>query len=242
MKEIELIEKRNRKEKHFLQEDGTIIAKIYNDDIHFLKNGKFEEIDNTLVKKNGFYINKNNQYKVSINEDTKNGLMKLELNEHYITINLKNSNGVNIQKSNKKSKYIERVKFENILDDIDLDYDILPTKIKESIILKKAKKKNDEIIFDVDTDLILEVGLDKSINAKFDGDFCFVIEPPYMIDANGKRNNNCHYELIRKNKKYELKLMLDQEWLNSDDIQYPVLTYVFSTAETPPIPAAKESP
>ena len=78
MKEIELIEKRNRKEKHFLQEDGTIIAKIYNDDIHFLKNGKFEEIDNTLVKKNGFYINKNNQYKVSINEDTKNGLMKLE--------------------------------------------------------------------------------------------------------------------------------------------------------------------
>ena len=49
MKEIELIEKRKPREKHFLQENGEIIAKIYGEDIHYLKNGKYEEIDNTLI-------------------------------------------------------------------------------------------------------------------------------------------------------------------------------------------------
>ena len=53
MKEIELIEKRKPREKHFLQEDGTIIAKVYNEDIHYLKDGEYKEIDNTLVNKDG---------------------------------------------------------------------------------------------------------------------------------------------------------------------------------------------
>ena len=52
MKEIELINKRKKREKHFLQEDGTIIAKIYDSDIHYLKNDKYEEIDNRFIKDN----------------------------------------------------------------------------------------------------------------------------------------------------------------------------------------------
>ena len=35
MKEIEILEKRGKREKHFLQENGEIIAKMYSDDIHF---------------------------------------------------------------------------------------------------------------------------------------------------------------------------------------------------------------
>ena len=37
MKEIELIHKRRPREKHYLREDGTIIAKIYDTDIHYQK-------------------------------------------------------------------------------------------------------------------------------------------------------------------------------------------------------------
>lgn len=37
MKEVELIDKRRPREKHFLREDGTIVAKIYNMDIHYKK-------------------------------------------------------------------------------------------------------------------------------------------------------------------------------------------------------------
>ena len=49
MREFELIEKRNSREKHFLQEDGTIIAKMYNEDIHYLKDGKYEEIVEAII-------------------------------------------------------------------------------------------------------------------------------------------------------------------------------------------------
>ena len=61
MKEIELIEKRRSREKHFLREDGTFVAKLYDKDIHFYKNGKYEEIDNQLIKENDYYVNKKRQ-------------------------------------------------------------------------------------------------------------------------------------------------------------------------------------
>ena len=64
MKEIEILEKRGPKEKHFLREDGCMKAIIYNEDIHYLKNGKYEEIDNTIVEEDTFYTNKSNSYKV----------------------------------------------------------------------------------------------------------------------------------------------------------------------------------
>ena len=54
MKEIEIISKRKPNEKHFLREDGTFVAKIYPKDIHYQKNGHYEEIDNSLIKKNGY--------------------------------------------------------------------------------------------------------------------------------------------------------------------------------------------
>ncbi len=63
MKKIELIEKRKLREKHFLQEDGTILAEVYDTDIHYLKNGKYEEIDNTLIKdkvRNNERVSQNN--------------------------------------------------------------------------------------------------------------------------------------------------------------------------------------
>lgn len=74
MKKIELIEKRKLREKHFLQEDGTILAEVYDTDIHYLKNGKYEEIDNTLIKdkvKNNERVSQNNTNETNNNiQDT----------------------------------------------------------------------------------------------------------------------------------------------------------------------------
>ena len=44
MKEIEILDKRKEREKHFLKENGDIVVHMYDEDIHFLKDGKFEEI------------------------------------------------------------------------------------------------------------------------------------------------------------------------------------------------------
>ena len=65
----ELIELRKEREKHFLNDDGTITACIYNEDIHYLENGEYKEIDNTLVEEDGYITNKANNFKIRLNKN-----------------------------------------------------------------------------------------------------------------------------------------------------------------------------
>lgn len=67
MKEIELVDKRGLREKHFLQENGEFRAEMYDDDIHYIKNNKYEEIDNTLILENNHYTNRSNDCKMTMN-------------------------------------------------------------------------------------------------------------------------------------------------------------------------------
>lgn len=219
MKQIELINKRKRNEKHFLQEDGTIVAKIYGDDVHYLKNGKYEEIDNTLVKQNDCYVNKSNDYKVSFKEKSKDSFMKLEKDSYYLNFKLKNSNESKLHKNKCISKCMEEVLYDDVFDGIDIDYQTLPTKVKETIILKK-KQKND-ISFIVDTNLKLNIE-NGEIIASNGNENIFTIEKPYMKDSNGIINNNITYGLNYLDSNYELDLILDEEWLQSPDTKYPV--------------------
>ena len=139
MKEIELIERRKVREKHFLQEDGTIIAKVYDNDVHFLKDGKYEEINNQLIKENDYYVNKKNAYKVFFKENSKFDLMRMEKSSHYLDIKLKDEKETFLKKSKNFSKFMDYVKYEDILDNIDLEYKVLPSKVKESIIMRKIR-------------------------------------------------------------------------------------------------------
>ena len=45
----EVIALRKPREKHFLNEDGTYTLYAYEEDVHFLKNGQYQEFDTTIV-------------------------------------------------------------------------------------------------------------------------------------------------------------------------------------------------
>lgn len=219
MKEIELIHKRKPREKHFLREDGTTVAKIYNTDIHYKKEDKYEEIDNTLVKENDYYVNKSNDYKVFFKESSKDSLIKIVKDNNYLNMKLKESNNVKFNKRHKINKIVEDIYYSNILDNIDIDYKTLPTKIKETIVLKN--NKINKFTFVIDTNLILEWD-NGAIVAKNNNQKIFTIDTPYMEDSNGVINHNVSYVLRHLDKAYELDLILDKEWLNSKDTKYPV--------------------
>ncbi len=221
MKEIELLDKRGKKEKHFLQENGTIIAKMYSDDIHFIKDGKYEEIDNTLIKQNNYYINKNNSYKTYFKENSAGTLMKFEIDNHYLSIELVDGNRVPINLTETSSKFVSKIKYENVFENIDLEYKILSTKIKESFILKDRGNIG-ELSFVLKTDLDLELG-NKNIVVLKNNQILFTLDGPYMIDANNKTNNNINYKLTKMKDYYKLDLVLDAEWLKDSNTLYPVI-------------------
>lgn len=219
MKEVELINKRKPREKHFLREDGTIVAKIYDSNIHYLKNGKYEEIDNTLIKKNSCYTNKSNEYKVKFPGEVSSSIMKMEKDNYYLDIKLVNAKRTKAQNKKKVSKYISELAYKDILDNIDIKYQNLPTKVKETIILNSKKYKR--LIFDIFTNLQL-IERDNSIIALEQDQAIFTIEKPYMQDSNGNKNTNIYYNLSKKNGYYNLELILDKKWLTSKDTKFPV--------------------
>ncbi len=212
MKEIEIVGLRKEKEKHFLQENGEMIAKVYSNPVHFKKSNKYEEIDNTLIKENNYYKNKNNDYIVQFMENTNLLLMKMIKDDYFLEIKLNDQNNV-------KGKFLDKkVIYEDILPGIDLEYSLLPTKVKENIILKN--NNIDKISFLIKTNLNLVVN-DKKIDAKENDKCIFTFEPLFMIDNNQNINYNIHYNLIQNEVGYLLDLVLDEEWLNLTS--YPVI-------------------
>ncbi len=219
MKEIELKNKRQRREKQFLQEDGSVILKLYNEDIHFKKNDRYEEIDNTLILKGNSYINKANNYQVIFNRDNNtNELYEIKKDNYYISFSLKNIKNKKVVKKRTSSS----LKYLNALKDGDIEYLVQNHKIKENIILKKKNNNLEEISFYLKTNLDLSFK-DGKINAYLEENNIFSLDAPYMIDKNNNKSLGVSYELLKKEDFYELKIKLDRSWLLDSKRSYPVI-------------------
>lgn len=219
--EIEILSKRGKREKHFLQKDGTIIARMYSDNIHFKENDKYIEIDNRLEKIQNYYKNKRNSFNVYFKENSCDNFLGYELNDGYLSFELLNNNNVPVKILDNGNQFSQTVKYENLFDGIDFEYVVTPTTLKENIVIKNKNDILDVINFRLNTNLKLELN-NGSINAIKDNEVLFNLDVPYMIDSNKFLNHNVKYELREKQGFYELDLILDQNWLNSDSIVYPV--------------------
>ena len=216
MKELKHLRKRN--EKHFLNDDGTISLYLYNNDIHYLKNGEYLDIDNTLIEKRNTIVNKANNIHTSFSKDKNtNLLVDIMKDNYYLKIYLLKTKNNNTNIKRNKQDLI----FENILEDIDIDYKVISTKLKESIILKNKNNIPSSLSFKIDTNLVLELATKGSIIAKDKDKNIFVIDAPFMKDNSGSYNYNINYDLNLKDNTYYLNLDLDQEWLNK--AEFPVI-------------------
>lgn len=224
MKEIELIGKRKAREKHFLKQNGVIEAQVFDEDIHFLKNGIYEEIDNTLIDKGDCYTNKNNAYEVKLYKNTSDNLMEVSIDDNFIKTRILNPNLSELTENVMESKLHKNVCYSNILDNIDLEYNVLPTKVKEAIILKNKNVCTEKLVFSIETNMKLSLLENKKIIAEKDGVQIFEFDAPYMIDNEFKVNNNVFYELTECDcDKYSLKIKIDEDWLKDENTKYPVM-------------------
>ena len=174
-----------------------------------------------MVSENGILRNKSNDYKVEFKENFKESLMKMTKKNHYIDFKIRESNIGNIKAYKRKlSKQMKNTTYNNITDDITVEYQALSDKVKETIILQNSNYS--ELSFELDTNLILSKENGEIIARDENEKIIFRIEKPYMIDSNKIRNDNVYYKINSFDYGYLLTLVIDEEWLNSNERVYPV--------------------
>ena len=245
----ELEEKRESDTKHFLMSDNTVKAVLFNEPVHYEKNGKWKDIDYSLeyekaLNENDFngYRTKEGFFEVKFAQKANaTKLLEISDDKHYLSWNLLNKsktlsdlNKLKIEKVKKTSDIINKsvekssqcVRYENIISNTDLEYTVNGNGLKENIIIKKPSD-NYFYTFAVTTEnLKLELNTDNSIAAKDSktGEVAYVIPSLFMYDSKGTYSNEVTVSLSEKSKnEYELAIEANEKWINSKERVFPVI-------------------
>jgi RHS repeat-associated protein len=277
----ELSEGRTKDSKKFEKDDGTYEIAQYKTPVHYLDNGKWKDIDNTLEEKNEkddrgnsntYLQNKQNDFKVKIAKNSSaQKLMEVEKDKYNVSWNLadvastgavlpvKDEDKINIEinktvddeikkdaelkeatakdkdetkktlSSNEKTKTLKSitstVKFSNIYKDVDLQYVINGSDVKENILINKSID-NAAFNFNLNANNLIPVlQQDKSIifyDLNDKSKAVFKIQAPFMYDKAGNTSENIDIKLNKTKDVYVLSVVPDKAWLDSSDRVYPI--------------------
>ncbi|WP_411681918.1 DNRLRE domain-containing protein [Clostridium thailandense] len=163
----EIIEKRDKYVKHFLKEDLTFEAAIYDEAVHYLKGGKWRDIDNSMIETkdeedNTVFENKDNDFKVRIAKKVKSkGFVIIKEDDYEISwgidnsldseVKIKNSDdridrgitkeAMSVKEGNIQKRILPKlsssVGFSNVYPNIDLQYNLKSDALKENVIIRE---------------------------------------------------------------------------------------------------------
>ena len=175
----EIESERTESTKHFRLSDGTFIAATYPEPVHYMVDGEWKEIDNTLVEKTidgtDYYINEKASNKVAFSQVLSDEAVKIyDADGYEISLtpisdksnkskgkkkaveDLTSSKLMKEQtKADKKAQKMEAknkksgVKYSDVYSDTDIEYIVTPSTVKENIIVNK---KTGKYIYDFNAD------------------------------------------------------------------------------------------
>ena len=234
----ELIDKREPNVKHFRMSDGSYTAAVYPYDVHFENaDGEFLDINNSLSPENDgtddVFSNKSNETFVKfMKKSNPNKLYTINKGDHKIKVSIDGvskveavveSEDINTLTDN---KYVlknigSKVTYTDILDNTDIEYTLISTKLKENIILKEKVDFN-SLIYTYHLNGSMNAVQEDSKNIKLydkDGNFVFNISTPVMWDADGNYYEDLTLEIVEtKNSKIKVKI----SWNIPENFKYPV--------------------
>ena len=241
---------RTENAKYIRMSDGSYYVATYETAVHYLdENGKWEEIDNTLVSSaaeddNDFSGVATSKGKLNIkfaNNSSSSKLMEIKEENYKVSFHLVGANKtkaatiVNPEEHDENATSLDRltivkrgiskVLYSDILDGVDLEYIVIGNKIKENIIIKD---KADIYQYEFDMKLnkltpeLIEDGTIILKDEKTEK-VCYVMSLPFMVDANGEYSDSVSYSLIQiKNKEYRITVTADSDWMNDESRAFPV--------------------
>ncbi len=137
----------------------------------------------------------------------------------------------NVYNNKKLTKIIDnenlesKVKYYSVANEIDLEYVLEPSGVKENIVLN-SKKDNYEIGYVLKTQgLSLTICEDGKINAtNDDGKIIYSLPAPIMYDSAGTMSLDVRYSLcLIETNVYLLSVIADKDWINHQERTFPVV-------------------
>lgn len=236
----EVEEKRDEHTKVYKKSDGTYTAVMTEEPLHYLDEGVWKEIDNSMLLYGGQYTNIGNDFNVelpkNIDENQKLTVEKDGEELSFSVDNIKNSSAVvenNIATSDSEIELADKaisqtqssVTYNNITDNTDLQYIVTPNSIKENIIVSSKESVKNIYTFTFETNgLNTEKQNDGSIFFKDNNDdIKFIIPRPVMTDANLAFSYDIVVSLIENaNGTITLEYAPSIDWTSSNDRVYPI--------------------
>ena len=238
--------------KRFWLDNGTELAAIYPEPVHYLQDGKYIDIDNSLTDaiddtSDQVLKNKANSFNVELVKQTNpNKLASIKSKDYKINWSLMNANKVRAtqdlqtprlpeengqykdsQKLNLKN-ITSSVTYKDILNNVDIQYVVQASKVKENIILNNSDAVNQTIQFNLNVGnklkaslneqkqvIIYETSIDKPV---------YVMDAPFMCDKNQEISGDIDVKLDIASQAgvYTLTITPSKTWLEDPERAYPV--------------------
>ena len=240
---LELDSERTENTKTFLLEDGSSMVAVYDQPIHYKdKAGEWVEFNNTLVdsKKDSdkdYLTNSSSNTDISLSKEAKeDDLIKLQSDKLSISWGYENVNRTNVNvvdnsmkqtaEGNKTAlaKQKSETVYENVFRNVDLQYIVTSSGVKENIILKDVDVQNEFNITYHAQGLTAKQLDDRSIILCDDNDNETArIVAPYMFDAKGEISTQLNLKLVGQDgDAIQVTLIVDDGFIKSKDRAYPI--------------------
>ena len=243
----ELTGERTENSKEFLLEDGTKMIAQYNEPVHYKDSkGKWVEYNNTLSEDktaspdeagDSSYTNKSSDISVNLSNKAKSkNMISLKSDGYKISWGYDNAgkSKADVKKNNEKTSGNDKFTtlknittetlYKGVFNDVDLQYFVTTTGIKENIILKSSKAQNEFTLNYKIPNLTAKQKDDKTITlSNKDGKEIYTISAPYMYDANGSSSTQMKIEIVKqKGSNLQVKLTADYAFIHTIGRAFPV--------------------
>lgn len=244
---IEQKDNRTENSKTFYTSNGTYATIATTDPICYEDDGKYKDIDNTIIKKDANTLtNTDNSYSVELPKvyDSGDSIViskdNVSVSLGIISNNVSTKAKVNNYKSEKAdetslqnqlyneleiSKMESAVLYKNVYSNTDIEYQILPDSIKENIIINKAPTDKLSYTYSLKTNGATAIlNDDNSVSVISKEKEVFVIPAAYMYDAKDNFSDNIDISLDKiTDSEYMLTYIPNMQWLLDKSIEYPVI-------------------
>lgn len=240
---IELTELRTATDKYFMLDDGSYYVAHYDSTIHYLdENGVWQDIDNTLAVSGSEISTSNAKIKFSKKTTGNGNLFALHDGNRKITLSLNNANkkieaiiinnesqfgedATKLQKMTTLDRISASVRYNDILDNTDLEYIVHGLNIKENIIVT-SPSDNYSYEFTMELNNLVATLSEKGeirLTDSSTNEIVYSIPAPIMWDANDVFSDRVAMDLVDLgNNKYTLTITADSAWMNAEERAFPI--------------------